>query len=175
TDDGLVHVTRDGGKSWQDVTPAGLVPWAKVSLLEASHFDKNTAWAAVNTFKLDDTRPHIYRTRDGGKSWSHVTAGIPDDEGIVNAVREDLKRRDLLYAGSERQVWVSWDGGESWQSLRTNMPATSVRDLVVKDGDLVAGTHGRGFFVLDDVTPLRQLEERVAAAPAWLFAPQAAV
>jgi photosystem II stability/assembly factor-like uncharacterized protein len=175
TDDGLIHVTHDGGKSWQDVTPAALVPWAKVSLLEASHFDKDTAWAAINTFKLDDTRPHVYRTRDGGKSWSHVTSGIPEDEGIVNAVREDPKRRDLLYAGSERQVWVSWDGGDRWQSLRTNMPATSVRDLVVKDDDLVVGTHGRGFFVLDDVTPLRQLGERVTAAPSWLFAPHAAV
>ena len=175
TDDGLVHVTRDAGKTWQDVTPPALVPWAKVSLLEASHFDKDTAWAAVNTFKLDDTRPHIYRTRDGGRTWSHVTAGIPEDEGVVNAVREDPKRRDLLYAGGERQVFVSWDGGDRWQSLRGNMPATSIRDLVVKDDDLVAGTHGRGFFILDDVTPLRQLEPASLLEGAHLFTPQTAV
>jgi len=175
TDDGLIHVTRDAGKTWQDVTPPALVPWAKVSLIEASHFDKETAWAAVNTFKLDDTRPHVYRTRDGGRSWSHVTAGIPDDEGVVNAVREDPKRRDLLYAGGERQVWVSWDGGDRWQSLRGNMPATSIRDLVVKDDDLVVGSHGRGFFSLDDVTPLRQLEPAALEAAAHLFAPQVAI
>ena len=175
TDDGLIHVTRDGGTTWQDVTPQALAPWAKVSLVEASHFDRDTAWAAINTFRLDDTRPHIYRTRDGGKSWTHVTVGIPDDEGIVNAVREDPKRRDLVYAGSERQVWVSFDGGDRWQSLRVNMPATSIRDIVVKDDDLVAGTHGRGFWILDDVTPLRQLAEKALAAPAHLFAPPTAI
>jgi photosystem II stability/assembly factor-like uncharacterized protein len=175
TDDGLVHVTRDGGGTWQDVTPSPLVPWAKVSLLEASHFDRDTAWAAVNTFRLDDTRPHVYRTRDGGKTWAHVTAGMPDDEGIVNAVREDPQRRDLLYAGTERQVWVSFDGGDRWQPLRLNMPATSVRDLVVKGDDLVAGTHGRGFWILDDVTPLRQLSADVLLEDAWLFAPAKAV
>jgi len=175
TDDGLIHVTRDAGKTWQDVTPAALVPWAKVSLVEASHFDRDTAWAAINTFRLDDTRPHLYRTRDGGRSWSHATSGIPDDEGVLNAVREDPERRDLLYAGSERQVWVSWDGGDRWQSLRVNMPATSIRDLVLKDADLVVGTHGRGFWILDDVTPLRQLDPPALEAPAHLFAPQAAI
>ncbi len=175
TDDGLVHVTRDGGKKWTDVTPKTLVPWSKISMLEASRFDRDTAWAAVNTFRLDDTRPHVYRTRDGGRSWQHVAAGIPDDEGIVNVVREDPVRRDLVYAGTERQVWVSFDGGDRWQSLRVNMPATSVRDLVVKGDDLVAGTHGRGFWILDDVTPLRQLDPDVLARPAHLFAPQAAL
>jgi len=175
SDDGLIHVTRDGGRTWQDVTPQALTPWAKVSLLEASHFDRGTAWAAINTFRLDDTRPHVYRTRDGGRSWSHVTAGMPDDEGVINAVREDPKRRDLLYAGSERQVYVSFDGGDRWQSLRVNMPATSIRDLVVKDDDLVAGTHGRGFWILDNVTPLRQLEAARLDAPAHLFAPQRAI
>ena len=175
TDDGLVHVTRDGGKTWQDVTPGALQPWAKVSLLEASHFDRDTAWAAVNTFRLDDTRPHVYRTRDGGRSWTHVTSGMPDDEGVVNAVREDPKRRDLLYAGSERQVYVSFDGGDRWQSLRVNMPATSIRDIVVKDDDLVAGTHGRGFWILDDLTPLRQLGPQALDAGAHLFAPQTAI
>jgi photosystem II stability/assembly factor-like uncharacterized protein len=175
TDDGLVQVTRDGGKTWNDVTPPQLAPWAKVSLLEASHFDRETAYAAINTFRLDDTRPHIYRTRDGGRTWAHVTTGIPDDEGIVNAVREDPKRRGLLFAGTERQVWVSFDDGDRWQSLRVNMPATSIRDLVVKDDDLVAGTHGRGFWILGDIRPLRQLEPQALAAEAHLFAPQTAI
>ncbi|HUL78473.1 MAG TPA: glycoside hydrolase, partial [Vicinamibacteria bacterium] len=175
TDDGRVHVTRDGGKTWQDVTPPDVVPWAKVSLLEASHFDRDTAWAAINTFRLDDTRPHVYRTRDGGRTWAQVTEGMPDGEGIVNAVREDPKRRDLLYAGTERQVWVSFDGGDRWQPLRVNMPATSVRDLVVKNDDLVAATHGRGFWILDDVTPLRQLSPAVLDEEAHLFLPAGAV
>ncbi len=146
-----------------------------MSLLEASHFDRDTAWAAVNTFRLDDTRPHVYRTRDGGKTWAHATQGIPENEGIVNAVREDPKRRDLLYAGTERQVWVSFDGGDRWQPLRVNMPATSVRDLVVKDDDLVVGTHGRGFWILDDVTPLRQLTPEALEPSAHLFAPARAI
>ncbi len=168
TDDGLIHVTRDGGKTWQDVTPPELTPWAKVSLIEASHFDATRPTPRSTRFRLDDMRPHIYRTRDGGSSWTHVTPGMPDDEGVVNAVREDPKRRDLLYAGTERQVYVSFDDGDRWQSLRVNMPATSIRDLVVKDDDLVVGTHGRGFWILDDVTPLRQLEPagaRRAGAP----------
>jgi photosystem II stability/assembly factor-like uncharacterized protein len=174
TDDGLVHVTRDGGKTWQDVTPPQLTAWSKVSLIDASSFDAGTAYAAINTFRLDDTRPHILRTRDGGKTWTRIVAGIPDNEGIVNAVREDPKRRGLLFAGTERQVWMSFDDGERWQSLRNNMPATSVRDLVVKDDDLVAGTHGRGFWILDDITPLRQVTPEVFAADAYLFEPQQA-
>ena len=174
TDDGLIHVTRDGGRTWTDVTPPPLGPWAKVSLMDASHFDHDTAYAAINTFRLDDTRPHIYRTRDGGKTWTHITSGIPEHEGIVNAVREDPKRRGLLFAGTERQVWVSFDDGDHWQSLRQNMPATSIRDLVVKDDDLVVGTHGRSFWILDDITPLRQIDAAVAAADAFLFAPQVA-
>jgi photosystem II stability/assembly factor-like uncharacterized protein len=173
TDDGLIHVTRDGGKSWVDVTPPALTPWAKVSLMDASHFDANTAYAAINTFRLDDLRPHIYRTRDGGKSWQHVTAGIPDG-GIINVVREDPQRRGLLFAGSEQAVYVSFDDGDHWQSLRLNMPATSIRDLVIKDDDLVVGTHGRSFWILDDITPLRQANPDLFAADAHLFAPQQA-
>ncbi len=172
TDDGLIHVTRDGGKTWQDVTPPALTPWAKVSIVDASHFDANTAYAAINTFRLDDLRPHIYRTRDGGKSWTHITSGIPDG-GAINVVREDPKRRGLLFAGSEQAVYVSFDDGAHWQSLRNNMPATSIRDLVIKDDDLVVGTHGRSFYILDDITPLRQVSAAMAAAPdAHLFAPQ---
>ena len=156
TDDGLIHVTRDGGKTWNDVTPPALTPWSKVSIMDASHFDANTAYAAINTFRLDDLRPHIYRTRDGGKTWTHITSGIPDG-GIINVVREDPKRRGLLFAGTEQAVYVSFDDGEHWQSLRNNMPATSIRDLVIKDDDLVVGTHGRSFYILDDITPLRQI------------------
>ena len=173
TDDGLIHVTRDGGGAWADVTPTELVPWAKVSLLEASHFDRNTAYAAINTLRLDDLRPHIYRTRDGGRTWARIVDGIPEG-GTINVVREDPLRRGLLFAGSERTVYVSFDDGDSWQSLRLNMPATSVRDLVIKDADLVVGTHGRGFWILDDISPLRQLTADVARAPAFLFRPSTA-
>ncbi|PYQ08148.1 MAG: glycoside hydrolase [Acidobacteria bacterium] len=175
TDDGLIHVTADGGRTWTDVTPPALRdrPWSKISLIDASHFDAGTAYAAINTFRVDDLRPHIYRTRDGGRSWSEITAGIPDG-GIVNAVREDPGRRGLLFAGTEQAVYVSFDDGESWQSLRLNMPATSIRDLVVKDDDLVLGTHGRGFWILDDITPLRQLAPAALQETALLFAPQEA-
>jgi photosystem II stability/assembly factor-like uncharacterized protein len=170
TDDGLIHVTRDGGRAWSDVTPPELVPWAKVSILDAGPFDAATAYAAVNTLRLDDLRPHAYRTHDGGKSWTAITAGL---DGVVNVVRADPRRRGLLYAGTEKAVFVSFDDGDHWQPLRLEMPATSIRDLVVKDDDLVAATHGRGFWILDDVTPLRQLEALAAdvallePAPAW--------
>ncbi|HZS07378.1 MAG TPA: glycoside hydrolase [Blastocatellia bacterium] len=171
TDDGLIHITRDGGKSWKNITPPELKSWSKVSLLEASHFDNDTAYAAINTFRLDDLRPHIYKTHDGGKTWRHITAGIPDG-GIVNAVREDPVRKGLLYAGTEQAVYVSFDDGEHWQSLRLNLPATSIRDLVVHQDDLVVGTHGRSFWILDDITPLRQINDQVASADAFLFKPQ---
>ena len=167
TDDGLIHVTTDGGATWTNVTPPSLVPWAKVSILEASHFDANEAWAAINTFRLDDLRPHILRTRDGGKTWTETVAGITGN-GIVNVVREDPKKRGLLFAGSETAVYVSFDDGDHWQPLRLTMPATSIRDLVVHGDDLIAGTHGRGFWVLDDVEPLRQA---VASAAPLLLKP----
>ncbi len=170
TDDGLIHLTRDGGRTWTNVTPPQLMPWAKVSILEASHFDLNTAYAAINTLRLDDLRPYIYRTRDGGRNWTLITQGLPDG-APVNAVKEDTQRRGLLFAGSERAVHVSFDDGEHWQSLRLNMPATSVRDLVIKDDDLVVATHGRGFWILDDITPLRQLTADVVRADAFLFRP----
>ena len=173
TDDGLIHVTHDGGATWSDVTPSELVPWAKVSLMDASHFDVNTAYAAINTLRLDDLRPHIYRTRDGGATWTHITSGIPDG-GPVNVVREDPERRGLLFAGTERAVYVSFDDGDNWQSLRIDMPATSIRDLVIKDDDLVVGTHGRGFWILDDITPLRQITAATVASDAFLFEPQQA-
>ncbi len=173
TDDGLIHVTHDGGATWQNVTPAALQPWAKVSLMDAGHGDVMTAYAAVNTLRLDDLTPYIYRTHDGGRTWQRITTGIPDGE-TINAVREDPARHGLLFAGSERATYVSFDDGDHWQSLRRNMPATSVRDLIVKDNDLVVATHGRGFWILDDITPLRQLSAAVTAADAHLFAPAAA-
>ncbi len=170
TDDGLIQVTWNGGQSWHDVTPSRLVPWAKVSIMDASHFDTLGAYAAVNTIRIDDLRPHIYRTHDGGRSWTEIVTGI-DSGATINVVREDPKRRGLLYAGSETEVWVSFDDGDHWQSLRTNMPATSIRDLVIKDDDVVVGTHGRGFWILDDVTPLRQVTPSLLAQPAALFQP----
>ncbi len=171
TDDGLIHVTVDGGLHWSDVTPPQLTPWAKVSLMDAGHFDVQTAYAAVNTIRLDDMHAHIFRTHDGGKTWSQITAGIPDG-APVNVVREDPKRKGLLFAGTEREICVSFDDGNNWQSLRINMPATSMRDLVIKDDDLVVATHGRGFWILDDISRLRQLNADSAASDAFLFRPQ---
>ncbi len=155
TDDGLIHLTKDGGKTWKNVTPPVITSWSKISLMDASHFDVNTVYAAVNRIRLDDMHPHIYKTKDGGKTWKEIINGLPDDP--INVVREDPVRKGLLFAGSETAVYVSFDDGEHWQSLRLNMPATSIRDLIIKDDDLVIGTHGRSFWILDDITPLRQL------------------
>src|SRR6266446_6394704 len=174
TDDGLIHRTTDGGAHWSEVTPKQLKPWQKISILEASHFDKNTAYAAVNTLRLDDLRPHIYRTRDAGATWTEVTNGLPANEN-TDVVREDPERKGLLFAGTERAVYVSFDDGDHWQSLRLNMPATSVRDLIIKGDDLCVGTHGRGFWILDNITPLRQLQTSIAKAPAIVFRPQTAL
>jgi len=171
TDDGLIHVTRDGGKNWQNVTPPELTPWSKLAQMDASHFDTATAYAAVNRFRLDDLHPYIYRTHDGGKSWQKIVGGLPDNEP-VNTVREDQERKGLLFAGTERSVYVSWDDGDHWQSLQMNLPPTSIRDLVVHHDDVVVGTHGRSFWILDNITPLRQFSPEVANAAAYLFAPQ---
>ena len=171
TDDGLIHVTRDGGKNWQNVTPPELTPWSKIAQLDASHFDTPTAYSAVNRFRLDDLHPYIYRTHDGGKSWQKIVSGLPDNEP-VNTVREDPECKGLLFAGTERTVYVSWDDGDHWQSLQMNLPPTSIRDLVVHHDDLVVGTHGRSFWILDNITPLRQFSPEVANAPAHLYAPQ---
>jgi photosystem II stability/assembly factor-like uncharacterized protein len=171
TDDGLVHVTRDGGSSWQNVTPTELTPWSKVAQLDASHFDADTVYAAVNRFRLDDLRPYIYRTHDGGKHWTLAVSGIAEDEP-VNTVREDPVRRGLLLAGTEKTVYFSLDDGDSWHALSLNLPPTSTRDLVIHGDDIVVGTHGRSFWILDNITPLRQLNREVAASPAHLFAPQ---
>src|SRR5579864_2548942 len=172
TDDGFIHVTRDGGKTWKNITPPELTPWSKVSILDASHFDDLTVFAAINRFRLDDLKPHIYRTHDGGTTWKEIVAGLPD--GPINTVREDPVRKGLLYAGSELAVYVSFNDGDSWEPLRLNMPAISIRDLVIHDNDLVAGTHGRGFWILDDISPLRQMSAEIAASDAHLFRPAAA-
>ena len=172
TDDGLIHATRDGGKTWKNITPPDLTPWSKVSILDASHFDDLTVYAAINRFRLDDLKPHIYRTHDGGTTWKEIVAGLPD--GPINTVREDPVRKGLLYAGSELAVYVSFNDGDSWQPLRLNMPAISIRDLVIHDNDLVAGTHGRGFWILDDIAPLRQMSAQIAATDAHLFRPSSA-
>jgi hypothetical protein len=137
------------------VTPSNISAWQKISLIEAGHFDTNTAYAAVNTLRVDDLRPHIFATHDSGKTWTEIVNGIPAGQ-IVNAVREDPERKGLLFAGAEKGLYVSFDDGANWESLRLNLPATSVRDLIVKSDDLVVGTHGRGFWILDNITPLRQ-------------------
>ncbi len=170
TDDGYIQVTNDAGKTWKNVTPKEITSWSKVSLMEASHFNPQGAYAAVNRIRCSDMKPYIYKTADGGKSWQLITRGLPDNEPI-NVVREDPVRKGLLFAGSENAVYVSFDDGEHWQSLRLNMPATSIRDLVIKDDDLVVGTHGRSFWIMDGINPLRQLTETAARSAAILYQP----
>jgi photosystem II stability/assembly factor-like uncharacterized protein len=174
TDDGRIHLTLDGGEKWNEITPPNMTAFQKVSIIEASHFDAQTAYAAINTLRLDDLRPHILRTRDSGKTWTEIVNGIPNDEN-VNAVREDPLRRGMLFAATERAVYVSFDDGDHWQSLRLNMAPSSVRDVIIKNDDLVAATHGRGFWILDNITPLRQLDQKVTSAAAFLFKPQTAI
>ena len=167
TDDGLVWTTRDHGKHWKDITPPGLKPWSKISQLSASHFDDQSAYISVSRFRLDDQHAYLYRTHDGGATWQSIAAGLPDSP--VNTVREDPIRKGLLFAGTETAVWFSLDDGDHWQALQINLPHTSMRDLWVKDNDLIVATHGRSFWILDDISPLRQLE-KVKAEPV-LFTP----
>jgi photosystem II stability/assembly factor-like uncharacterized protein len=172
TDDGLIQVTRDGGKGWTNATPPALTAWSKVSLIDAGRHDAATAYAAVNRCRLDDLKPHIWRTHDGGKTWTEIVRGLPDDP--VNVVREDPVRPGLLFCGTERAVFVSFNDGDDWQPLRLNMPCTSIRDLVVHGDDLVIGTHGRSFWILDEISPLRQLTRQAIDDAVHLFAPAVA-
>ncbi len=174
TDDGLVHVTKDGGKSWKEVTPPALRSWDKVSIMDAGHFDVNTAYMAVNAIRKDDMHPHVYRTHDGGTSWTEIAKGM-NPMGPVNVVREDPKQKGLLFAGTERQVYFSIDDGDNWQSLRMNMPATSIRDLVIHEDDLVIGTHGRSIWIMDNINPLRQLVRAAQAEQVYLVAPPSTI
>ncbi|HEX3395831.1 MAG TPA: hypothetical protein VHS76_03955 [Steroidobacteraceae bacterium] len=174
TDDGLIWVTQNEGSAWTDVTPPNLTPWSKVTQIEASHFDANVAYASVSRFRLDDLKPYLYRTRDGGKSWQSITAGLGDD-APVNAVREDPMRRGLLFAATEKAVWMSFDDGEHWQSLQLNLPHTSMRDLAIHNQDLIVATHGRSFWVLDDIGPLRGFAAVAAHREAALLKPSPAV
>src|SRR4029077_3088165 len=161
TDDGVIATTADGGLHWSNITPPQIGPFWKVFIMDAGRFDPLTAYAAVNTLRLDDMNPHIFRTHDAGKTWTEINNGIPGG-APVSVVREDPKKKGLLFAGSETQVYFSVDDGDHWQSLRNNMAASSVRDLIIKDDDLVVGTHGRGIWILDDITPLRQMDAALA-------------
>ncbi|HEY7194925.1 MAG TPA: hypothetical protein VH439_14380 [Gemmatimonadales bacterium] len=180
TDDGNIQVTTDGGKTWRNVTPPEIQPWTRIFNIEAGHFDTRTAYAAANTQRIDDARPHFWRTHDGGRTWREINTGIASD-AAANSIREDPRVPGLLYAATETQVWVSFDDGASWQSLRLNMPAISVRDIQVKDdstclcADLIAGTHGRGFWILDDLSPLRQMAKSRGATGTYLVKPNTAV
>jgi photosystem II stability/assembly factor-like uncharacterized protein len=170
TDDGQIQLTQDEGKTWTNVTPPELTAWSKVTHIEASHSDAATAYAAVDRHRLDDYQAYLYRTRDFGKSWQRISNGIPGGS-FLNCVREDPVRKGLLYACTEKGVYVSFDDGDDWQPLQLNLPTTSVRDLVVHEDDLVVATFGRSFWVLDDVTPLRQVESQMTTASSWLFRP----
>jgi len=173
TDDGLIQMTRDGGKSWSNVTPKDLPEWSRISLIEASPHDAGTAYVAVDRHQLDDMRPYIYKTNDYGKSWSKITNGIPENT-FVRAVREDPKKRGLLYAGTETGVYVSFNEGADWRSLQLNLPTAPVHDLAVKNDDLVVATHGRAFWILDDLSPLRQFSDAVAKLDVHLYTPATA-
>ena len=174
TDDGLIHRSADDGKHWTDVTPMELTAWSKVATLEASRFDAQSAYAAVDRHRLDDLKPYIYRTHDGGKSWQMAAKGIPVGS-FVNVVREDPVRRGLLYAGTELGIYVSFNDGDDWQPLQLNLPVSSVRDITVHETDLVIATHGRSFWVLDDIAPLREAKADLAAEPVHLFKPATAL
>ena len=174
TDDGWIHVSTNDGKSWQNVTPSAISAWSRITMIEASHFDFNTAYASVDRHQLQDFEPYIFRTRDQGKTWQRISTGLPT--GVyVHTVKEDPMRQGLLFAGTERGAYVSFDDGDSWQPLQLNLPITSVRDFEIHGNDLVVGTHGRGIWVIDDISVLRQLNDTVTKADAFLFKPSDAV
>ena len=171
SDDGLIHISRDGAKSWQNVTPSDLPEWAMISIIEPSPHDPATAYVAATCYKSDDLRPYLYRTNDYGASWTRITGGIADDD-FTRVIREDPNHRGLLYCGTERGILVSFNDGVSWQPFKTNLPITPIWDLVVKGTDLVAATHGRSFWILDDVTPLHQAHPEIVLKSAHLFKPR---
>ncbi len=174
TDDGYIQQTPDDGKTWRNVTPAAITPWSRVTMVEASHFEPGTAYASVDRHQLQDFEPHIYRTRDMGRTWEKITKGLPS--GVyVHVVKEDPHRRGLLVAGTERGIHVSFDDGDNWQSLQLNVPVTSMRDFEFYGNDLILATHGRGFWVIDDISPLRQLSDAVMRDDAYLFKPSDAI
>jgi photosystem II stability/assembly factor-like uncharacterized protein len=174
TDDGLIHVTLDEGKTWKNVTPSAITPWSRITMIDASHFDQGTAYASVDRHQLQDFAPYIYRTRDGGRSWQRITNGLPAD-AYVHVVKEDPMRRGLLVAGTERGIHISFDDGDNWQSFQLNVPVTSMRDFEFYGNDLILATHGRGFWILDDIGSLRQLSDNVTRDDAYLFKPSDAI
>jgi len=174
SDTGLLHLTPDGGKTWQDVTPPGLSDWSKIAMIEASRFDPAVAYVAVDRHRLDDQAPYIYRTRDYGKTWQPIVTGIAADS-FANAVREDTQRKGLLFAGTELGIYVSFDDGDNWQPLQLNLPVTSVRDITIHGDDLIVATHGRSFWILDDITPLRQIDAQTQVSAAQLYQPATAI
>ena len=173
TDDGLIQLTQDEGKTWTNVTPKDMPEWSRVSQIDASPYEAGSAYVAVDRHQFDDMHPYIYKTTDFGKTWTKLTQGIPDTT-FVRAVRQDPKKRELLYAGTEQGVFVSFNDGASWRPLKLNLPTTPVHDLIVKDNDLVVATHGRGFWILDDINPLRQYTDGVTQKDAFLYAPATA-
>jgi photosystem II stability/assembly factor-like uncharacterized protein len=173
TDDGLVWLTRDDGTNWKNITPPQVTPWSKITQISASHFDEQTAYISVSRFRVDDLHPYIYRTHDSGKTWQEITTALPD-HSPVNTVREDPVRKGLLFAGTETAVWVSFDDGDPWQSLQLNLPPTSMRDLWIHEDDLIVATHGRSFWILDHISPLRQMSVNITGEDVHLFTPASA-
>ncbi|MCJ7582382.1 MAG: glycosyl hydrolase, partial [Candidatus Aminicenantes bacterium] len=171
SDDGLVHITKDSGQNWENITPKQMPDWSLISMIEASTFNAETAYLAVDRHELDDFGPYIYKTNNSGKSWTQITNGLPSNS-FVRVVREDPKRKGLLYAGTETGLFVSFDDGANWQSLQLNLPVVPIHDLVVKEDDLIAATHGRSFWILDNLTPLHQISEEVEKMEAFLFKPR---
>jgi photosystem II stability/assembly factor-like uncharacterized protein len=174
TDDGLIQLTMNDGKTWTNVTPPAMTAWSKVTMMEASHFDFNVAYASVDRHQLQDFEPYIYRTRDAGKTWQRITTGLPSN-GYVHTIKEDPMRRGLLFAGTELGVHISFDDGEHWQPFQLNLPTTSMRDMEIYENDLILATHGRGFWIIDDISALRQIDDTLANADVYLFKPSVAV